>query len=381
MSPATEKPEPRRSIFLFARGQFSLRMLFALMVVVAILLSLFSVPRVRQARAWAALERAGFVSYEASSKWPRSESTGQKLLYEDSTPDLLRFGSGPGCFATVVGVFVYEPSAEFVQELPELHRLEELELYDIPATKELLTTIGGLSKLQQLHLRFDGAEDNALAELKRLSKLHTLRLIGGPLKNADFVGALPELQTLQIHSHRTHRLSEPGPDPLEQIAQSKSLVDIHLRGVPLREQGLTALARMTTLKRLRLDGSSTTLEDWTTISAQDFRVLAQIPNLEWLRIFDAQFAASDLTELRQAPALKSLTLDFRFPLREWPALYELRQLEELKLSVGVRNEDALRQLLRALPRLRALRVVSQIPSSKELLRLRAEFPHCTLDFP
>ena len=196
-------------------------------------------------------------------------------------------------------------------------------------TEEDFRRLGGLSRLKTLSLS-GGLTDASLALLSGLAELESLQTNLAQVTD-DGVKALASLRKL-----KTLKLFHPGKAftgaGLAHLAELPELERVTVAGsLQFGDEGMAAVAKLTRLKEFRTWHAGQTIEGVkklkelkglksltlgqrlaykppTTVSDETIAVLAELASLESLQLEEARLSFDALKQLKQLPALKTLTL-------------------------------------------------------------------------
>jgi Leucine-rich repeat (LRR) protein len=195
-----------------------------------------------------------------------------------------------------------------LRALRPLQNVIDLNLYFAEQiTDDGLSSIRGWKKLQRLNLRGTKITDSTLEFLSGLTSLTSLDIGYAQITDAglDHLTSLTNLRELTIGGNK---LAGPGLQFLRQLPQLTYLdlggsqrTDSGLWSITLTEPGLEAVATVTSLKELRLAG--------TTIGATGLALLKPLANLERLDLQNCKRVGDDaLPVLSAMPRLRDIDL-------------------------------------------------------------------------
>jgi hypothetical protein len=190
--------------------------------------------------------------------------------------------------------------------------------------------LGQLTRLQDLSLG-PGLDDRTLALLTGLSELESLQTNQSTLTDEGVKSFLPlkKLRTLKFF-HPGKSFSGTG---LAQLVQMPNLERLTVAGsLAFGDEGMAAVGKLTNLKEFRTWHAGQTLEGVkqlkdlknlksltlgqrlaykppTTLSDETVAVLAEMKSLETLQLEEARLKFESLSQLKQIPGLKKLTLE------------------------------------------------------------------------
>jgi len=292
--------------------------------------------------------------------------------------------------------------------LAGLTAMEDLDLHGTGISDASIEHLAGLSALRRLDLQGTNISDTAVATLERLSNLETLNLYRTKISNAG-VARLSKLRKLQDIDIRYTRVTAAGYDALRgalpaariqfaggggrQISKLTAPAGrdaaelekwmlavggtvrretgfVSLRGIPLDEAGVSALARMPGLRILDLEA--------TDLGDTSMAALAKIGTLEELTLNSTQVTDAGVAALGGLRQLRRLRLNNTYAegagFASWPAD---SVLEELSLLGTPANDISIENLAR-LTRLRRLVLAESDVTGMGLTKL-ADLPLVELD--
>jgi hypothetical protein len=228
-------------------------------------------------------------------------------------------------YARSLTIRTSELSADDVQCLPSLFRLEYLHVYSSAVQDSWLAHIGQLSSLRNLSLKCPNVTDAGIAHLTELPALDTLVVLDGKIKGWG-VGELAG-----NHSLRTLSLSDL---PLEDQSFSRGIrkfARTRLRSLgvircPISNRSLVAIANIESLTTLSV--SATNLTD------AGLKDLSSLPRLKRLHLSSTRISDVGVVELLSFPALTEVTLSGTdVTVKGCARLGDVKQLELLNLAV------------------------------------------------
>jgi uncharacterized protein (TIGR02996 family) len=273
--------------------------------------------------------------------------------------------------------------------LPDMPNLVALELAHLPGLCDAeLTCLARLSKLEELRLSSPLLGGESLAQLPAPENLRTVELRGSLSREClKPLARCVNLQLLHLQG------SLPGTLPLD-LADLRDLEQLRsLFLVPAHEissEGLKVLSNMKNLRRLELLSSKNRylpLEQLPQLrelnlsactNLADWRFLNHLPHLERLEITNApHFTSAELLQVTTIGTLQKLNLSdcnslATNAIRGVAKLQNLRWLNVAGISSV--SEELIRELIREMPQLRALRIGYVLPW-ETIGRLRYDYPH------
>ena len=275
--------------------------------------------------------------------------------------------------------------------LPQLPRLTQLELRNIPVTEQSMAVIARNQHLAELDLdvrKTPGLTAAGLAKLANAGELAELTL-RGPEVTDETVQGVANISQLQYFSLVLTSVTPAGLSPLRKLHNLKafeiyispavddqvftylqphahqlemltilkcSVTDaglVHLRDMPrlrwlglddmpIGDAGLAHLAELSELEELRMPRSK--------VTDAGLQHIARLPKLRWLHLAGANITQQGLQELAQLPALESLLI-WDIPLTD-ADLEPLKSFPSLKeVSVGPKiTKAAAQKLQQQMPR-------------------------------
>jgi hypothetical protein len=311
------------SRILGSHFRFSLRSLFLLCFIVAIVLGWFAVDLQharQQQTSIKAITNAGgrvFYSWElgvANARPPAADWLRRWLGVDffsdaDSIQAAAKddpFGDDP--FADAKWAFTDADMAH----LEHLPKLKFLALYGAPITDEGLSHVASLTSLKTLGLNDTKITDDGLSHLKRLTNLESLLLGSTRLTDAGLAHLKPldRLRSLVVGGTQ---ITDTG---LEQVGRFNSLQSIYLLDTQITDEGLAHLNKLTNLEHLGLDRTRVTdaglghLQPLirlkrlslgaTQITDAGLEHIKRLKNLERLEIGRTQVSEAGVNQLKQS---------------------------------------------------------------------------------
>ncbi|MEU2771416.1 thioredoxin domain-containing protein [Streptomyces sp. NPDC007162] len=173
-------------------------------------------------------------------------------------------------------------TAEAAAALAGLTRLDEVHLTIPEADDAFVTQVAGLSQLQELWVTADGVTDSGVAQLARARGLRCLMLNTPSVSDAGLAelaeADLPELTTLWLHMPETTdeglvhvakltglrilSITAPKATPagLRRLTALSGLTTLGFGDTPVDDEVVTALASLTELQSLGLEGEANVSE-------------------------------------------------------------------------------------------------------------------------
>lgn len=235
-----------------------------------------------------------------------------------------------------------------IQTLKEFKSLEYLQLPQ-GINDEDLTVIKGLNSLEELWIQNSPITNKGLSYLSDLKSLRKLLLHNGRNdKNMEVTGSglayLKELPLTYLWLYQL-KLDE---SRLTHLAGLKQLEELDVKRMPLRDEDLAVIGKLTKLKRLNFDSE--------TVSDGGMAYLAGLTALEdlapWISMTDV-----GLSYLANMNKLERLQVKGDFTDKGLKHLEKLKSLRTLRITTGNDFSPAsVEQLQNASPLLRSLKV-------------------------
>ncbi|HEU0120811.1 MAG TPA: hypothetical protein VFQ91_09825 [Bryobacteraceae bacterium] len=244
--------------------------------------------------------------------------------------------------------------------LAAMTRMEDLDLHGTGIRDESLIALAGMQSLRRLDLQGTALTDAAAEQLARLTNLESLNLYRTKISNAGleklrtlrklrqidirytrvtasgvevFRAALPQARVQFAGGAARHVSKIVPPDSadagvlaawIRSLGGSERPEDgyVSLRGIPLPQAAVVALARMPGLRTLDLEA--------TDLGDSALPALAAIPTLEELSLNSTQVSDAGLAALARLPRLRRLRLNNTYVegdgFAQWPAGSGLEEL-------------------------------------------------------
>lgn len=247
-----------------------------------------------------------------------------------------------------------------VPHLARLKKLRRLDLQGTSITDAAIDTLSQLTELESLNLYRTQISNAGLARLARLTRLRDIDVRYTRVTASGYEALRAALPRARIQfagggGRAVSKLTPPaGNDAatlqawIRKIGGSVNAAEgrVSLRGVPLTEAALAALARLPGLRALDLEA--------TEIGDGAMPGIAAIATLEELSLNSTQLSDAGLAALGTLPKLRRLSVDNTYvegaSFARWPAA---APLEELSL-LGAPTGDAAMPALARFARLRRL---------------------------
>ncbi len=285
-------------------------------------------------------------------------------------PPLLRRWVGPDYFDTALSVNFYGGRTpqktmgdDVMRAACQLAWLEHLSIVGCDATDAGAEGLGGLTRLRSLDVRFNPRMTaRAVKDIGRLTELEFLGLGAIPLRDEDmgFLRRLTKLQTLALMG-REMRLTDA---VLDEVAALPELTAVQCFDLPITADGFRRLRGLRNLKVLSLHGAQVDRLD-------DLRFF---PNLNRVDLNSNPIDDDDLAVLKSLPKLSALDLrKTRITDRGVAILATFPSISELDLGGTAITDAALVDLAR-LPGLVSLDVKGTKMTAGALTAFKAAHP-------
>lgn len=223
----------------------------------------------------------------------------------------------------------------------QLPQLKVVQVYSDRVTDEGIAHLAKNANLQKVELRGTGIRDQGLASVAQLANLQTLEWDNRYAAQADF-SALKSKQslvalTLRGNSHWDAGLAVASTcenleslclgygqitaEGMRSLAGMKKLKRLELYEVAFPREELSAIAGLTQLEELRIDGE---------LAEEDLAVLGSLTSMQTLRLQKAKITGAGLKHLASMKQLKNLD-----------APLNLLGDEDMKLFDGLQNLESL----------------------------------------
>ncbi len=282
--------------------RFSLRSLFLLCFIVAIVLGWFAVDlqQARQQRtAIEAIVNAGgrvFYSWElgvANARPPAADWLRRWLGVDFfSDADSIQATAMDDPFADAKWAFTDDD----MTHLEHLPKLKFLALYGAPITDEGLSHVASLTSLKTLGLNDTKITDEGLLHLKRLTNLESLLLGSTRITDAGLAHLKP-LEGLRSLVVGDTQITDAG---IEQVGRFKSLWSLYLLDTQLTDEGLVHVQALTNLEQLGLDR--------TRITDAGLALLQPLTRLKRLSVGGTQITDAGLEHVKRLKNLERLEI-------------------------------------------------------------------------
>ncbi len=189
--------------------------------------------------------------------------------------------------------------------------LKKLTIDGKTLTDETLPLLAGLTSLEEFSTNQSKLSDAGYRGFAALTKLAKLSLWHPSWDLPSFTGAgLAHLKSLPNLRRLTFAGSTTGDAAYAALAELTQLEEFHSWHTMHTPSGNAQLTKLTNLKGLRLGQR---LPKWgtspaPTLDGATVALIAAIPSLERLELFEAVFTADDLLPLRRLPRLGSLKI-------------------------------------------------------------------------
>ncbi|MCE9533832.1 MAG: hypothetical protein K8T89_22300 [Planctomycetes bacterium] len=194
--------------------------------------------------------------------------------------------------------------AEF-RQIGQLTHLKSLQLSKC-LNDQTLGYLTGLAELETIQTNLMEVSDDGIKQFAQLKKLKNLKFFHpGKTFTGKGMAALadmPNLEALTVAGSFT--FGDDGMAAVGKLTQLKSLRTWHAGQT---NEGIKHLKNLKNLKTLHL-GQRLTYKPPSCLSDETIAILAELKSLESLQIEEARLKLSALTQLKQLPELKTLTL-------------------------------------------------------------------------
>lgn len=298
----------------------------------------------------AATRRLATLALEAEVK-----AVGGKLITAPSGPQWLYLATGDSgleIFDVPVAVDLYNGNNPlkgkggrnelvtdaWLQKLTNVTTLKRIDLANCAIQGEGLKHIAALPELRELNLTLTPVNDTALAHLGGLAELRVLGLASTQCTGTGFVH-LKELRKLDSVNFHFTPLNDAGLQAIAQVSISGRLWFAHTH---FTDEGAKSLTALTQLKRCGI-GSQEKASSGEAVAA-----LVKLP-LEDLALLDNQATPTGLAHAAQIATLKRLDVSHAPTVRDdsLKLLAELPELEELKIGSAQLTDNGLQALAAA----------------------------------
>lgn len=249
-----------------------------------------------------------------------------------------------------------QPHDEVLALLPQLSRLEALQVSGKNYTADNLRSIVRCRQLQTLHMHLSGSESASIAELSQLPKLRQLALNDFGETQIREAATLSQLEELSIRSRATT------PAVLAELKKLPQLKVLEINGcVDDQHETCAALIGCERLEVLSLRN--------IPLKASDFQQLARLPNLR--QLYMAEMSPLDVeaaSALRQVTPLRKLGLSKYCTDESLAALAGMPELDALNVT-GSDITDASIAVLRQFPKLRELYIAKTQLTAAGIMQL------------
>jgi hypothetical protein len=280
---SAERPKNHRPVRRL-RWQYSLRSLFILITVAAVVLAIRQ-PVVREYR-------------KQRKAADELSDAGATIEFEPIRPAPLRWLVADSSLNRITTVKLEHRRLpeQGLAMLADLHDLERLYLPGTAVTDEDLVHIAGLTELRRLALWKTKITDRGLAHLEGLENLEILDVHATRVTQEGLVHLerLPRLRRLIT----TMTLSDQGLACLTRFAHHPLVIRGPVKVERVSDEGMAHLGTLKLVERLEMRHSE--------VSAEGFAQLAQLPKLERLDIETTPCDDAALAQLRRVPQLRKL---------------------------------------------------------------------------
>ena len=293
-------PVPSKPVRSRRRLSLSLRALMLIVLVVSVGLGWISNQARVQRKAVATIRRTGG---NVSVNWPWVSLPSSRILVKNPGPAFLRRWLGPEYFDTVTYVDYLNATQtpklggdEVLRAAYHFPMLEDLAIVHTDATDAGAEGLGRLTKLKSLDLRMNQMTARTVKDFGNLTELRKLELGSIPLRDEDmtFLRKLTKLETLLMFAKATS-LTDSW---LENIEDLTNLNHLEVTDIPTTTNGLRHLRKLTNLSILSLRDAK----------VDDLKVLKPLTNLAILDLHGSPIDDEDLIVLQNFPKLYHIGL-------------------------------------------------------------------------
>lgn len=173
-----------------------------------------------------------------------------------------------------------------------------------------LPLLAGLTELEELSTDQTNLTDAGYKHFAQFPKLKQLALFHPSWANAEFTGSgLAHLKVLPNLQRLTFAGSTAGDAALEAVGQLTQLRDFSTWHTAQTQAGNEHLRKLTNLTSLRFGQRLPRGKDHApSFDAATIKLMAELPALEKLNIFEVKLKAADFEPLKKAKNLKTLTI-------------------------------------------------------------------------
>jgi hypothetical protein len=227
---------------------------------------------------------------------------------------------------------------DWLQRLSGVTTLRRLDLANCAVQGDGLKHIAALRDLRELNLTLTPVSDNAFPHLSTLTELRVLGLASTQCTGTGFVH-LKELRKLENVNFHFTPLNDAGLQAISQVTISGRLWFAHTR---FTDEGAKSLAALTQLKRCGI-GSQEKASSGEAVAA-----LVKLP-LEDLALLDNQATPSGLAHAAKIVTLRRLDASHAPTVGDesLKPLAQMPNLEELKIGSAKITDDGLQELAAA----------------------------------
>jgi hypothetical protein len=193
-----------------------------------------------------------------------------------------------------------------VSHLASLESLEELHLRGSESLSDAdVASLESLSRLRELFIAGQSVTERGMASIGKLKELEKLTIFCPVTRNAiNQLNGLANLQHLQVNARPRGNLSaiHRSDELTLDLSGLKSMKDMNLSGLSLRDSDLAFLKNMPALERLMIQSTS-------TLTGKSLLYLVDLPELNHLLINQlSDCTDEDLAHLNNLSKLRDLTL-------------------------------------------------------------------------
>lgn len=266
----SSRPKPSRSPWI----QFRIASLLGLLGIASVFLAYYFSPAKRAERASAKLRDAGADVYY---DFQRQASSDDNPSYSTSVAP-----PGPSVVRKVVGEGFFQDAEKIILNDKSLSISDVRSLYDLPSVRRLSMNNCELG-------------DEHVRALRGLPRLESFMAKSNAITDVG-VAYLSELRNLTYISLSRNSISGTGFKDFS----SPKLVELFLYDNPISDEGMSGIARLTSLKQLGLSR--------TAVTDKGISHLANLTSLEYISLNKLDITDEALFTLQKLPALKRIEL-------------------------------------------------------------------------
>ncbi|MGE5296020.1 MAG: hypothetical protein ACM3VT_14440 [Solirubrobacterales bacterium] len=236
--------------------------------------------------------------------------------------------------------------------------LEELNITTgDPLADSDLAAMESLTGLKRLFILSPAVSDRGMASIGKLKQLEDLTLMANVSRNGlNQLNGLSKLHHLQVNSANMPGEVIPAEEAALDLSGLRSMKDMNLTGVPLRDEDMAFLSRLSSLQTLMLQPPS-------GLMGECLRHLGDLPELNRLLLYNvANCSGEDLACLSRLPKLRLLRADGDITDTALAALTGPSCVESLEISTNAPiRKETVNELAAKLPQLESVHI-REIPA-------------------